>query len=416
MGTLAAMDAARSTSGRRAGLRVWTVRLVLALPPLLAAFWVAGTQVHGGPVWPWSPAMADLEVYRRTGELLLAGGDIFHTDGLLWIYPGFAALFTVPLALLTTVQAAALWTVLCTAALAAVIARMGVSGWRLSALTTGCILFTSPVRETLGQGQLGLFIVAAVVLDVMPGPRVLRRRILPEGWLVGVATAVKLTPAVVAAYQFFAGRRKDALVAFFSFLAATALGFVLLPGASAYYWTKLALGDTGMNSTLIYAANQSIVGMWSRLTGATSAGGLVLSAAALVLGVWAAVLVHRSGRVELAICTAGVASLLASPISWGHHYVWLIPLGIVLWRPSDLPGWFRWYGKVWVAWGLVAPYMWLARGGNVELTYNAWQEVIVNAGVVGGVVFLVGAAAMALGSREDGPSDGDDGVPGTEAA
>ena len=388
--------------------------MALSVPPLLAGFFVAGTQVHPGPVLPWSPAMADLEVYRRTGELVLAGGDIFHTDGLLWIYPGFAALFTVPLAFLSSVQAAALWTVLCTAALAAVIFRMGISGWRLSALTTGCILFTSPVRETLGQGQLGLFIVAAVVLDVMPGPRVFRRRVLPEGWLVGIATAVKLTPAVVAAYQFFAGRRKEALTAFFSFLAATAIGFVFLPGPSAYYWRELALGDTGMNSTLIYAANQSILGMWARLTGATSGGGLLVSAAVLVLGVWAAVLVHRSGRVELAICTAGVASLLASPISWGHHYVWLIPLAILLWGRSELPGWFRWYGKVWVAWGLVAPYMWLARGGNVELGYDAWQEVIVNAGVVGGVVFLACAAAMALGSRDDGGREGDEGVLRTE--
>lgn len=415
MGTLAGMHAPRSTAPSPARLRAWTVRLALALPPLLAAFWVAGTQVHGGPVWPWSPAMADLEVYRRTGQLLLAGGDIFHTDGLLWIYPGFAALFTFPLAFLTAVQAAALWTVLCTAALAAIIARMGFAGWRLSALTTAAILFTSPVRETLGQGQLGLFIVAAVVLDSMPGPRLFRSRILPEGWLTGVATAVKLTPAAVAAYQFFSGRLKASLVAFGSFLAATALGFVLLPKESAYYWTELALGDTGMNSTLIYAANQSVLGVWARLTGAASGGGLVLSLAALALGIWAAVRVHRGGRVELAVCTAGVASLLASPISWGHHYVWLIPLGIVLWRGSDLPAWFRWSGLVWVAWGLVAPYMWLERGGNVELTYTFWQEIVVNAGVVGGVVFLA-AAAVLPGSREDSPGERDDGVPGTETA
>lgn len=382
-----------SQPARARTARLRALRVLLALPPLLAAFWVAGTQVHGGPVWPWSPDMADLEVYRRTGQLLLAGGDIFHTEGLLWIYPGFAALFTLPLALLTSVQAAAVWTLLCTAALAAIVHRMGLTGWRLSAATTAFILFTSPVRETLGQGQLGLFVVAAVILDAIPGPRLLRRRLLGEGWLVGVATAVKLTPAAVAAYQFFAGRRKASWVAFGSFLAATAVGFVLLPRESAAYWTQLVLGDTGMNSTLIYAANQSIVGMWARLTGATSAGGLVLSLVVLLLGIRAAVLLHRGGRVELAICTAGVASLLASPISWGHHYVWLIPLGIVSWRARDLPGWFRWYGLAWVAWGLVAPYMWLPRGDDVELTYTFWQEVVVNAGIVGGVVFLIAAAA-----------------------
>lgn len=413
------MVAVRSTpvgevAARPPSPRTWALRVLLAAPPLLAAFWVAGTQVHGGPVWPWSPDMADLEVYRRTGELLLAGGDIFHTDGLLWIYPGFAALFTVPLAFLTAVQAAAAWTVLCTAALAAVIHRMGFVGWRLSALVTASIL-TSPVRETLGQGQLGLFIVAAVILDVMPGPRVFRRRALPQGWLVGVATAVKLTPATVAAYQFFSGRLKASLVAFGSFLAATALGFVLLPDESAYYWTRLVIGDTGMNATLIYAANQSVFGTWARLTGSTGSGGLVLSVMVLALGIWSAVVVHRRGREELAICTAGVASLLASPISWGHHYVWLIPLAIVLGRGRDLPGWFRRYGLGWVAWGLVAPYMWLERGGNIELTYGVWQEVVVNGGVVAGVVFLAAAAAVPR-SRQDSPEERDGGVPGTEAA
>ena len=48
---------------------------------------------------PWQPGMIDLEVYRGTGELVLSGGDIFDAEGQLpWIYPGFAALLTVPFA------------------------------------------------------------------------------------------------------------------------------------------------------------------------------------------------------------------------------------------------------------------------------------------------------------------------------
>jgi hypothetical protein len=41
--------------------------------------------------------------------------------------------------------------------------------------------------------------------------------------------------------------------------------------------------------------------------------------------------------VSLAICVAGLTSLLASPISWSHHYVWIVPLTVVLRSAHDLP-------------------------------------------------------------------------------
>jgi len=378
-------------------VRSWAVRLLLALPPLLAALYAGGTQIPGASLLPWHPAMIDLEVYRRTGELVLSGGDIFNAEGLPWIYPGFAALLTVPFAVVPFEPAAVIWLALSTAALAAIIHRLGYTGWQLSALTTLAILFVHPVRETLGFGQLGIFLVAAGVLDSMPGPRVLKRRLLPEGWLVGVATAVKLTPAVVAAYNFFAGRRKPGLVAFGAFLAATALGFLLLPQASLTYWMKLASGDSGLNSGIPYASNQSVLGMWNRLTGEPGRGGLVLSVVVVVLGVWAAVLMHRRGQVALAICLAGLTSLLASPISWSHHYVWIVPLGLVLWQRRELPGYLRWPGLAYVLWVVVSPFMWLPRGDDVELTYPAWMQFVDNVGIVAGVLLLVGSAATALG-------------------
>ncbi len=379
-------------------LRTWAVRAGLAAVPLLAALYVGATQIDGGTLWPWQPNMIDLGVYARVGGLVLTGGDIFDAQGQLpWIYPGFAALLTVPFAVIPFTLAAVAWLALSTAALAAILYRLGIGGWRLSLLTTAAILFVQPVRDTLGFGQLGIFLVAAAVLDSMPGRRIFRRRLLPEGWLVGVATAVKLTPAVVAAYNFFAGRRKAGLVAFGAFVAATVLGFLLLPAASWEYWLKLASGDSGMNSGIVYATNQSVLGMWNRLTGEPSRGGLVLSVLVVVLGVGAAVLMHKRGQVAYALCLAGLTSLLASPISWSHHYVWLVPLGVVLWQQADLPGYLRWPGLAYVAWGSLAPFMYLPRGDNIELTYTPWQQVVDNVGIVAGVLLLAGSAATALG-------------------
>lgn len=374
------------------------LQAVLALPPVLAALVVGGTQIPGSTLVPWNPNMMDLGVYQRVGRLVLAGGDIFDAQGQLpWIYPPFAALLTVPFAVAPFLLAAVGWLVLCTAALAAVLHRLGFTGWRLSVATTVAIVAVQPVRDTLGFGQLAIFLVAAAVLDSMPGPRLLRRRLLPEGWLVGVATAVKLTPAVVAAYNFFSGRRKPGLVAFGAFLAATALGFLLLPAASWQYWGRLASGDSGLNSGIVFASNQSVLGVWNRLTGEPSRGGLLLSVAVVVLGVVAAVLVHRCGEVPLAICLAGLASLLGSPISWSHHYVWVVPLAVALWQARGLPGWLRRSGLAYSAWVAVAPFMWLPSGNDVELSYTWWQQLVDNAGVVAGVLLLAGAVAAALG-------------------
>ncbi len=378
--------------------RGWAARVGLALVPVAAALLVAGTQIPGSTLVPWQPNMMDLGVYQRVGRLVLTGGDIFDAQGQLpWIYPGFAALLTVPFAGLPFLAAAIGWLVLCTAALAAILHRLGYTGWRLSLLTAAAILLVQPVRDTLGFGQLAIFLVAAAVLDSMPGRRLWSRRLLPEGWLVGLVTAIKLTPAVVAAYNFFAGRRRPGLVAFASFVAATAIGFLLLPAASLEYWLRLASGDSGLNSGIVFASNQSVLGMWNRLTGAPSAGGLVLSLLVVVLGLVAAVLMHRAGEVPLALCLAGLTSLLGSPISWSHHYVWVVPLAVVLWQARSLPARLRWPGLGYCCWVAVAPFMWLRSGDNVELAYAPWEQLVDNLGIVAGVLLLAGSVATALG-------------------
>jgi alpha-1,2-mannosyltransferase len=372
------------------------LRAGYGLLPLLAAAYIAGTLIPGSNLWPWHPGMIDLEVYQRTGALVLQGQDFFHVaEGLPWIYPPFAALLSVPFSLVGLQVAALAWLAICVIALGALLYRFGLNGWRLSLAITCCVLLVEPVRETLGFGQLGILLVAAACLDSLPGKRFFRRRLLPEGWLVGVATAVKLTPAVIAVYKFFAGLgtraagRKAGLVAFAAFCAATALGFILF-SPSLYYWNALAHGETGVNGSFVYASNQSVMGVWARLSGGDTGGvGLLLCVAVIVLGVIAAIRADHAGYGGLAVCLAGLTSLLGSPVSWSHHYVWVVPLTLVFWQAKALPPWYRWLGLGYCAWVIVAPFMWLPRDNDVELTYAWWQQVIVNGGVAAGVVILV---------------------------
>ncbi len=371
-------------------------------PAMLAAMWVAGVTIPGSRLWPWEPNMIDLDVYTRTGRLVLDGGDFFGADGLPWIYPPFAALLTVPFAVLPRVIAQLVWLATNVIALMAVLRRTGLTSWKLSLVTTAAVLLVEPVRETLGFGQLGILLVAAAALDSMPGPRLLGRRWLPEGWLTGVATAVKLTPAVIAVHNFFAGRRREGVTAFVVFCLATALGAVLLWQPTIYYFGGLLAGESGMNTGMIYKTNQSVMGAWARLTGGPSAGGLALGVAVLVLGVAASITVHHTGRAALAVALAGLTSLLASPISWSHHFVWIVPLAVLLWQDADLPRWLRWFGLAYSLWVAVGPFQRLPGGDGAELAYSLGQMVIANAGVVAGVLLLAASLVWGLTSRDAG--------------
>ena len=370
--------------------------LLLSLAPLLAALYAGATTIPGGSLYPWAPAMIDLDVYRRTGELVLQGQDFYNVKAWLpWIYPPFPALLAVPFGVLAPAAAQVAWLALCVACLMAMLYRLGLSGWQLSGSATAIIWLVEPVRETLGFGQVAIFLVAAAVLDSMPGPTVFKRRLLPEGWLTGVATAVKLTPAMIAVYNFFAGKRSAGIVSFLTFLACTLIGFVLLWGPSLTYWGRLLSGDSGLNTGIVFKTNQSVLGVWTRLMGEASRGGLVLAALVAVLGLLAAVLMHRAGEVPFALCLAGLTSLLASPISWSHHYVWIVPFGIVLVRNRRLPGYLRVAGLFHSVWTACAPFKLLPGDNNVELTYPPLLMLVDNFGVYLGVAILAASVVAA---------------------
>ena len=70
----------------------------------------------------------------------------------------------------------------------------------------------------------------------------------------------------------------------------------------------------------------------------------------------------------------GIATLLASPVSWLHHFVWVVPLAVVLVRdllpvgaPRRLPAWFGVLGLIFCGWVAVEPFRNLPGGGDLEL-------------------------------------------------
>ena len=375
----------------------------ICLPPVLIALYVGAT-TFGGTFFPWRPMMVDLEVYRQAGAVLLAGGDFYDLPGpLQFLYPPFAAVLALPLALLPATVVQLGWTAAGALALVAILHRFGLKGWVLSLAGSAVVYLVEPVVQTLTFGQLGIFLVALVVLDLAPGPRVFSRRLLPEGALTAVATAIKLTPAIFVVYLLLVRKFRAFWVAVVTGVVVTLISFAVVPAASYKFWTRLAHGDTGLGHSIIYYTNQSVMADIVRIFGlgqTPAIVGLVLSAAVAVAGLWAATLWHRLGDVRLAVNLCGVAGLLASPVSWLHHFVWVVPLAMSLVerRPIGrrrLPTWYLALGWVFVGWIVVAPFTDLPNGADVELQWTWSQHLLASITALVGLVLLAGAILIA---------------------
>jgi len=372
--------------------------------PVLVSLYVGATTFGGGSFIPWRPIMVDLEVYRRAGSVLIAGGNFYDLPGpLQFLYPPFAAVLAVPLALLPTTVVQLGWTAAGALALVAILHRFGLQGWLLSVASAVAIYVVEPIVQTLAFGQLGIFLVALVVLDLVPGPRVFRRRLLPEGVLTAVATTIKLTPAIFVVYLLVVRKYRAFWVAVITGIAVTLISAAIVPVASYDFWTRLAHGDTGLGHSIIYYTNQSVMADIVRIFGlgrAPAIAGLVLSAVVAVAGVWAAMLWHRLGDVRLAVNLCGVAGLLASPVSWLHHFVWVVPLAMSLLErrrigPRSLPTWFLALGWLFVGWVVVAPFTDLPNGADVELQWSWSQHLLASITAVLGLVLLPAAIMIA---------------------
>ena len=276
----------------------------------------------------------DLFVYLYGGHAALEGLPVYESrdtvTGLHFTYPPFAAIVMVPLALLPTWLAAALWTGASMGAIAAVVLVVAArstgprqGGWSRS--STGGAVALEPVWQNLAFGQTNLFLMLAVLVDLL---RPERRW---SGVLVGIAAGVKLTPLVFVVLLVLVGRRAAAGRAALAFAGTVAVGFVVMPGSAAMYWAD-GLVDAGRVGPPELAHNQSVYGALTRLLDGPPptwvwlavAGPLALAVLVVGAGWW------RRGDRVLGTCLAALAMLFASPISWSHHWVWAVPVALVL--------------------------------------------------------------------------------------
>ena len=189
-----------------------------------------------------------------------------------------------------------------------------------------------------------------------------------------------------------------------SFAVFTGIGAILLFSETVAFFGGLSGGNTRTASPL-YAGNQSLLGVFFRLgdsSRVTTLIGLGVAGIVALLGCLVAAHWWRAGEKVFAVALVGLCTCLASPLSWTHHYVWILPMGVAVVLSRGLPRWARVVAGFWVVWVCVClPLAALPYGGGRERSFTALQQLVANLGPTLGVVLVVGLAwQLVIRTRE----------------
>ena len=328
----------RTTFGSRVR---WLAPVLLALSVAVRLGWTY--------LVPNGANFVDLHVYLGGAAALDAPGTLYSyvyaeqtpDFPLPFTYPPFAALVFYPLSKLPFAVVALGWQIGTIAALYGVVrlsqrlispGAAADGGHRRAMLWTALGIWTEPLRSTFDYGQVNVILVLAVLWAVSS------TRWWLSGLLVGVAAGIKLTPAISGLYFLGVRRWGAAVFAAVVFAGTVVLSLAVIGQQARYYFTDL-LGDASRVGPIGTSFNQSWRGGISRILGHDAGyGTLVLAGIAVtaILAAWAwralgSTWTGDADRDRLgSLLVVELFGLLISPISWTHHWIWLVPLMIWL--------------------------------------------------------------------------------------
>lgn len=329
----------------------------------------------------------DFRIYMWGGHAVTQDARLYLAlaYGHWFTYSPFAAVVFVPIAAIPLAIARVLWDLVSVAALAyslVLIAKL--AGYRPSRLmiagATAAAMVLDPVYQTLFLGQINLILLALILTDVW---RVSRGRTAGLG--VGIAAAIKLTPAIFIVFFLLARRTKAAVIAAGTFVGCGLIGLLIAPRASKEYWEHLFYDTKRVGAP--YISNQSPYATAVRIAGGATHIGpwyviIPLGFAAIGLGA-AAIFARRDDWLSAAAVT-GTTGLLVSPISWAHHWVWILPALVVLVRSGHRLA----AGLGYLLFAL-APFWYTPHsGGPHEYGFHGLLTLVANCYLIAGVAFL----------------------------
>jgi len=292
----------------------------------------------------------DLDVYRAGGLIVRHSRGFYNAraypsplygwtrsgkDSLQFTYTPFAAISFVPVSLVSQAVAKHVSLIVNIAAiLAAIWFALGGLGYARDRVRVGvtllgfaAVLWTEPVMRTMFLGQINLVLVALILWDLCQSDD--RHN---KGFATGIAAGVKLVPLIFIPYLLVTRKFRQAGMACAGFACTVLVGFVILPKDSAKYWFGGLFASSGRTGFVGWEGNQSLDALITRLAGSMTAGKPIWLVAALVVaaaGMYTAMLLYRAGHRLPALLVTGLTGDLVSPISWDHHWVWIVP-GVVV--------------------------------------------------------------------------------------
>jgi alpha-1,2-mannosyltransferase len=208
-------------------------------------------------------------------------------------------------------------------------------------LGTAAVLWTEPVLRTIYLGQVNLVLLALILWDLTQ-PDTGKSRWW-KGFATGIAAGIKLTPLIFIPYLLVARKFRQAAMAAAGFVFTVLLGFVILPADSRKWWFGGLFFQGKRTGFIGWAGNQSLDGLITRLAGSIHAGlapWIVVAVLVAAAGSVGAGLLDRKGHAMLGLLMAALTGLLVSPISWDHHWIWIVP-GVVVAGHYAVQAWRR---------------------------------------------------------------------------
>jgi alpha-1,2-mannosyltransferase len=331
-------------------LKSTTVPRIVVVAAVLMAVTATWAYEHIRDVYP-----VDWAVYRYGSAAAWHGVDLYAAnlhgpniadEGLPFTYTPFGALVLWPTNLGSPQVGIWAWSIASMLALLAVIAMVvpvqARHRWIVVFGVASVACATIMIYAHFFFGQINIFLMLLVIADLTRRDDTTFGRRVPRGVLIGLAAAIKLTPGLFIVYLAVARQWRMFWWSVAGCLGAFALAFVVRPSLTIAFVThgmwhltdKVALGTKFATS-----GNNSIQGLLAAVGDSTRPLALILTAIAAVAGV---VLSQRAAAHSGLLAgglVVGMTATLISPISWVHHWVYLVPAAVYIWFHRG--GWSR---------------------------------------------------------------------------
>jgi alpha-1,2-mannosyltransferase len=342
----------------------------------------------------------DLSTYLLGGAHA-GGDDLFSVtlakDGLGFTYPPFSALLFSPFAHVPVPVAEVAFSWANLAAVCALVAvslravcdqldRRTIVWWSLVLLVP--VVMFDPVRQTFLLGQVNIILALIVVADMtldLP---------IPRGILVGLAAAIKVTPLILIPYLFLTRQGRAGVRAVASFCVAALFALAVNASTSWAYWTHY-IRDPQRAGMLSWIGNQGVFGAFERMVGhtVTTPTTFVIVLSVGVVGLVVAAGAYRRSSPVLGFLVVEATESLASPVSWSHHFIWVVLLVAWLALAPDRPRYGEWWALAVSMLFWAAPVWWVPHGPAVAFAGRGWLIPLSDAYALLFIALVVGAGA-----------------------